>query len=314
MPPKRLLPETTRRRLRAQHGAVLVSQLLEDGLSRQVCRRLTTAWARIMPGLYLAGPPSFESAAWAGLLCAGPGAVVGADAAAYLSGVLCDPPAEIVVWSPRHRVPFTVGQWRVRFRRGVRVGRGSPPRLSVEDSLVDLARDHDEVGAIDAVARALSRRRTTPERVLSALAERQRVRHTDAITQLCTAAGTGIESGLEWLFHKDVLTAHGLPLPRRQAVSEEGRIDGFYDDWSVIVELDGIRDHSDWSKDMFRDNAHALRLDAVTLRYGWTGATRHPCAAAGQVSEALAARGWVGNPRRCRRCPPTTALRGECLP
>ena len=186
-----------------------------------------------MPGLYLAGPPSFESAAWAGLLCAGPGAVVGADAAAHLSGVLRDPPAEVVVWS----------------------------------------------------------------------AERQRVRHANAITQLCTAAGTGIESGLEWLFHKDVLTAHGLPLPRRQTVSEEGRIDCLYDDWSVIVELDGIRDHSDWSKDMFRDNAHALRLDAVTLRYGWTATTRHACAAAGQVAEALSARGWAGKPRRCRRCP-----------
>ena len=29
-----------------------------------------------------------------------------------------------------------------------------------------------------------------------------------------------------------------------------------------------MRDHTQWSKDMFRDNAHAVHLGLLTLRYG----------------------------------------------
>lgn len=291
------------RRLREQHGVVLVTQLLEDGLSREVCRRVVAAWTRLAPGVYLAGVSSFEAAAWAGHLIAGPDGVVGGDAAAYFGGVLRDPPADVVVWSPERRRPFEVGSWNVGFRRGLRSGRGTPPRLAIEDSLLDLARDNDETGALDAVARALTRRLTTPDRVLSALAQRRRVRHSGAMVQLCVAAGPGIESGLEWLFQRDVVSAHRLPVPRRQEVTVEGRVDCMYDEWGIIVELDGMRDHSDWSKDMLRDNAHVLRLNAVTLRYGWNAVARQACTAARQVAVALTDRGWMGRVRRCRRCP-----------
>lgn len=304
MKPKRALPEATKRRLREQRGVVLVTQLLDDGLSREVCRRITAAWTRLAPGLYLAGAPSFEAAVWAGYLLAGSDGVVGSDAAAYLGGVLRDPPSEVLVWSPGRRKALSVGSWRVGFRRGLRSGRGSPPRLAIEDGLLDLARDNDQIGTLDAVARALTRRLTTTERVLAALAERQRVKHAGAMTELCVAAGAGIESGLEWLFQRDVVSAHRLPVPRRQEVTVEGRVDCLYDEWGVIVELDGMRDHADWSKDMLRDNAHALRLDAVTLRYGWNAVTRQACTAAGQVAVALIDRGWTGRLRRCRRCPP----------
>ena len=57
-----------------------------------------------------------------------------------------------------------------------------------------------------------------------------------------------------------------------------GRVDGIYDDEGIIVELDGMRDHTDWSKDMWRDNEHALQLGAVTLRYGWWALELTPCA------------------------------------
>ncbi|SHJ97247.1 hypothetical protein SAMN02745244_03678 [Tessaracoccus bendigoensis DSM 12906] len=298
------LPDAVTRLIRDQCGVVMIAQLLDGGLTRQVCRRLTASWARIAPGLYIDGSVSFESAAWAGVLRAGPGGVVGADAAAYLNGVLRDPPAEVIVWSPSTPRPFAVEGWRVTFRRGRRVGRGSPPRLSVEACLVDLARDHDEVGVVDAVARALAQRRTTPERLLAAVSDRERVRHARTIKDLCAAAGAGIESGLEWLFQRNVVAWHRLPVPRRQASTQEGGVDGFYDEWGVIVELDGMRDHCDWSKDMLRDNAHAVRMDAVTLRYGWNAVTRQPCEVAGQVADALALRGWKGRVRRCRRCRP----------
>jgi hypothetical protein len=43
---------------------------------------------------------------------------------------------------------------------------------------------------------------------------------------------------------------------------------------------------------------HSL-LELRYLRYGYTDVSVHPCATAGQVGEALAARGWPGKPRRC---------------
>lgn len=69
------------------------------------------------------------------------------------------------------------------------------------------------------------------------------------------------------------------------------------------MELDGMRDHTNWSKDMWRDNEHALRLGAVTLRYGWWAVETSPCAVAAQLAAALSARGWTGTVSRCRACP-----------
>ncbi|HMQ66154.1 MAG TPA: hypothetical protein PJ992_07670 [Arachnia sp.] len=106
------------RLLDAQAGVVLISQLLGTGLTRDVSARLASSWARLSSGLYLAGPPSFDAAVWAGILRAGPDGVAGSAAAAHLSGALRDPPEDIVVWSPHHRSPLAVGDWRVLFRRG----------------------------------------------------------------------------------------------------------------------------------------------------------------------------------------------------
>lgn len=305
------LPADIGRLLDTQGGVVLVSQLLAAGLTRRVCQRVTSSWTRLASGLYLERVPGFESAAWAGVLQAGPAGVVGSAAAAHLAGVLRDPPDDVVVWSTHHRSPLVVGPWQVRFRRGLRNGRGSPLRLPVEAGLIDLARDVDEIGAIDAVARALARGLTTPARILDEVSSRQRVRHARAIRELCTASGGGIESGLEWLFQRDVLSAHGLPTPQRQVKTGVGRVDCRYDAFGLIVELDGMRDHSDWSKDMIRDNEHVLRSNEITLRYGWGAATRQACLAAGQMGAALRPRGWSGRVRECRRCAGRPLLEGR---
>ena len=308
MPSRQPLPPSVAQPLNHQHGVLTVAQLLDAGLTRRVCERVTADWDRLARGLYLARTPTFESAAWAASLYTGPNAVLGSSAAAYLNGVLRDPPSEIVVWDGGDHEPINVGAWRTRPRRGVRAGRGAPARLAVEQSLLDLTRDNSEIGTVDAVARALSRRLTTPERLLAALDDRTRTRHGARIRGLCSAGKAGIESALEWLFGEVVLAAHRLPTPERQVTSSEGRIDCRFSEFGVIVELDGIRDHTKWSKDMFRDNAHAIRLDSVTLRYGWHAVVYQACLAAEQLEEALALRGWKGRRRRCRRCPERSPL------
>lgn len=99
-----------------------------------------------------------------------------------------------------------------------------------------------------------------------------------------------------------MLWAHRLPEASRQVSTGEGRVDLYYEEFATIVELDGMRDHSDWSKDMFRDNAHALRNGVVTLRFGIRGVTVESCRAARQLAARLQQAGWKGEPRNCPIC------------
>ena len=99
--------------------------------------------------------------------------------------------------------------------------------------------------------------------------------------------------------------AHGLPRGRRQKsraglshVSDVG-----YDEWALLLELDGRDGHIEEGafRDRRRDDAFAVRA-LLTLRYGWYDVTDNPCAVAWQVATVLRPRGWPGDLRRCGRC------------
>jgi hypothetical protein len=118
-------------------------------------------------------------------------------------------------------------------------------------------------------------------------------------------AREGAESPLELTYLRDVERPHGLPRGRRQKsrlglryVSDVG-----YDEWALLLELDGRDGHAEEGRfrDRRRDNAFALRA-LLTLRYGWYDVTDKPCAVAWQVATVLRARGWLGDFRRCGRC------------
>ena len=80
------------------------------------------------------------------------------------------------------------------------------------------------------------------------------------------------------------------------------RMDVRYQEACLVVELDGVRDHTDWSRDMLRDNKRLLDDGALTLRYGWNAVVGQPCAVAAQVATALVSRGWAGRVGHCRHC------------
>jgi hypothetical protein len=76
--------------------------------------------------------------------------------------------------------------------------------------------------------------------------------------------------------------------------------DAFYSRYRLVVELDGRlahRDEARW-RDIRRDNAAAAD-GGITLRYGWSDVTAHPCRTAGEVARVLVRRGWVGRPKLC---------------
>lgn len=285
-----------------QAGVISTRQLIDGGLTRAVIHRMAADWEHPCEGIYLTALPAWLSAAWAGLLRGGAEAVLAEEAAAFLHGAVRDEPTTIAVWAPIKRTGFTVGPWRVIFRRGHRRAVGAPPRTTLPVTLVDLAGHVGEDAAIAATARALAQRRTTPDRVLHELNSRRRTRHSAVLKQLCSEAGKGIESALEWRFGQ-VLTRHGLPAPERQVLAEGTRIDVLFRQQRLVIELDGVRDHTDWSKDMMRDNKRLIEADSITLRYGWNAVTGDACAVAAQVAASLASRGWTGEMRACPRCP-----------
>ena len=289
--------------VQAQSGVISTHQLLGGGLTASVVRRMATQWEQPSPGVLVTTTPTWMTAAWAGLLRGGPTAALGADAAAFLHKLVRDEPSNLVLWAPSRRRDFAVGQWTVTFRRGQPKSMGSPPRTTVERSLIDLAGRATEDAAVAATARALAQGKTHPERVLSELQSRGRTRHSAVLTELCTQAGEGIESALEWRFNQEVLVRHRLPPGERQVVDASTRMDVRYETERLVIELDGARDHTDWSKDMLRDNERVLDDGALTLRYGWNAVVGQPCAVAAQVATALRSRGRAGTVAHCRRCP-----------
>ena len=292
-----------RRLAAAQAGVLTTRQLEAHGITRHGLARLARDWQRVGNGLYLTGPAAWESAAWAGLLRGGSSAVLGAEGAAYLHGAMRDAPGVLRVWARHRHDDLTVGEFQVRFLRGVRTGRGHLPRTTLEESLLDISDHSTEDEAVAAVTGALALGRTTGPRLLAELDGRHRVRHSATLRLLCSAAARGIESALEWRFQQRVLTPHRLPVPDRQVQRSAGRVDVLYDRESLVIELDGMRDHSVWSKDMMRDNEHLLVDGLITLRYGWYAVERASCEVALQVAQALRSRGWPGPAATCRRRP-----------
>jgi very-short-patch-repair endonuclease len=93
----------------------------------------------------------------------------------------------------------------------------------------------------------------------------------------------------------------GLPEPDRQVVRKgrDGRyyLDVYWDEWCVVVEIDGI--HHAWAtqvvSDALRHNAVTLQHDVV-LRLPVLGLRTAPDDFFDQICEALVARGWSSTP------------------
>ena len=287
-----------------QAGVVSNSQLLAAGLSSAAGRRWKRGWHRLGWGLYCLSEPTWESWCWAGVLRTAGDGVVGGRAAAHLHGLSPRPPSQITVWHerPNGLTGFGDGETRVRFRQSVRPGRGSLPRTGVEDSLLDAAGESDENEIIALTTRAMAESLTTPARLSTALAGRDRVAQRRILATLCGLAADGVESVLEWRFLQRVVRAHGLPEPERQVRIVAGsRTDCLWDTYGVVAELDGLSWHADVARDMHKDNRVAL-TGRLSLRYGWHDTDNLPCDAAGQLHHALGLGGFDGVLGRCPGC------------
>lgn len=287
-------------------------QALALGLTARVIGRLVAQkhWRILGRGVYLVQPvePSWRARAWAGVLLGGDRARVGGLAAGHLHGLVDAEPTQILVLTPadsRHR---SRDGWMFRREEsGVRQVRtvGSPPRITIEDTVLDLCdprQDWSGESATHWVTRAIQRRLTTADRLLLAVRERRAVPQRRVLAGLLGDVADGAQSVLEVRYVRDVERAHGLPRGSRQNRRRAARIEGtrnayrdvVYREFGLVVELDGRLGHVGEARvrDRRRDNVTTLRGER-TLRYGWLDVTDEPCRTADQVAQGLRQGGWT---------------------
>lgn len=296
----------------AQAGVVSAPQAEDLGLGRHSRQRLLRSgqWQRLAGSVYQVHPSplGWPGEAWAGILLGGAGARLGGLSAAYLHGLTTEVPTTVQVLVPltsraRDRPPW----YFTRERPGCRDRRspGSPPRLTLEDTVLDLCEGVEPREVVHWVTQAVQSRRTTPVRLRRALAGRSRHSRRALLAELLEDVGQGADSPLELRYLRDVERPHGLPQAERQHRSRfHHRRDVVYRLYGLVVELDGRLGHEGVGRfrDMERDN-HATVDGEATLRYGFADVAAVPCLVAAQVAEVLLGRGWPGPFLRCPSCP-----------
>ncbi len=299
-------------RLASRQGFCLTRrQVLAAGATQKWLRvRLETGrWKRVHPGVYVTftGPIPWRTRAWAAVLYAGEGAVLGFEAAGYDAGIVRSPPATVDVWVPLAR--------NARSRPGVRVHRRTclprdgmqtdPPRTRTDPTVLDLTSRCLDADAVVGVLTEGLRRGASADGVLALLAERPRQRWRRLLLEVLADCEVGVESPLEWHYHRDVVQRHGLPRFELQSRHRVGgrwiRADSRCARFGVRTELDGALAHPGGrtDSDAWRDNDAVIDTDEITLRYRWAHVVGRPCHTAAQVVRALRRGGWTGQPRAC---------------
>jgi len=301
----------------AQCGIISRSQLLEIGLTPAQAKVdiNTGRWQRMLPGVYatFTGPIDTLGRVWSTVLYAGHAAAASHGTALWLCRVFDEPPPILDVVVPESRRVLPQPGLRVHRRRGLDDAdvrsiihpSAQPPRMRVEEAVLDVGDTASASEAVDLVLRATQRRLTTADRLRFSLQRRPRHRWRALLLDVLSDVEDGVTSPLERRYRRDVEHGHGLPAgARNQGEPRPGGgrwyRDVRYRPWRVIVELDGRAAHpmDRASRDMRRDNIAALAGE-TTLRYGWRDVAGDPCGVAAQVGAVLRLGGWTGRPQPC---------------
>jgi hypothetical protein len=294
--------------IRSQHGVCTRAQAIEGGLTDDGLRwRVASGrWTRIGHGLYRAqtGELDWLGRAHAAVLCGVEGCALSLRGAEYLHGVTTTAPAVITVAVPGRRTVTRLSGTRFRRHAGLEVVRRKGlPVTSAECTVLDLA---DLPGvewreAVATAARWVQKRRTTAASLAEALDGRARHRHRQILRVALGVVAEGAESLMEVSFVRRVEEPHGLPRASMQVKDGIRRRDFEYEEWLVVLEVDGRLGHEGEfvATDRTRDR-RAAGTGRVTLRAGWVDVEGGPCELAVDVHAALRARGYRGVIRVCR--------------
>jgi len=287
----------------AQDGVFSRAQLKECLISKNDLERMVRRreLKRACPRVYVdhTGPLTRRQREWAALLYAGPAALC------WRIGQQSDDVVHVAV--PHRRQVRPLPGMRVHRLRGFESmldGRRLPALEPAHDALLmadEATTDLDVVAIIAAAAAA----RVTGRQLRQALSAHHSLRRRQLVAALIDDVVSGAHSVLEHGYLTRVERPHGLPQLIRQVerTSARGkeRRDGEYDEFGLVVELDGRLNHDSWAagnRDSSRDLDDLATGRAVArLRYGQVFG--EPCRTADLIGRALMARGWLGRPKRC---------------
>jgi len=287
--------------LALQDGVISRRQVFAAGRTANDIRRWRRQrrWAQVHPGGYVehTGPLTWRQRAWAAVLYAAPAALCHHSAVRAADGPgradrRDDDPIHVAVDRARRfgPPPGVVAHQLSRLHART-LWNASPPRLRIEEALLDLAAEAvDEVRTVGVLADAVQARRTTAARLLETLGRRTRIARRQFLEGVLTDVESGTCSVLEHGYLTRVERPHGLPLGHRQA-SGTGpvRRDVLYRDQGVVVELDGRLFHDNVQardRDLERD-LDAVVDQLVTARLGWGQVFAHGCTTARRVGLLL---------------------------
>jgi hypothetical protein len=277
-------------------------------------------WAPVFEGVYVdhTGELSWIQRAWAAVLFSWPAALSHDSALRVADGPgrrdAVESPVHVAVARPR----------KLTAPDGVRIHRRDrldaqvlwnlgPPRVRYEHAALDVAvAASTEFGTIAALASSVSSRRTTAERMLAAMASRERLPRRAWITRVLSDIAEGTCSVLEHGYLARVERPHALPRARRQEMGS-GRSGRIYRDaaypYPLKVELDGRLSHESTDgrdRDFDRDLLTLVQGE-FTTRLSWGQVFDRPCWTAAQIGMLLQRLGWGGTPTPCG---PTCPIRG----
>jgi len=298
-----------RARIAGQAGLLTRAQALAGGITAEAIEwRLRRGdWVRMMPGVYLTTPGrnEWEVRAVAALLNAGSGSALCGRSAGHAWGLVKDEPAIIEVAIPANR--------RARAPEGLLIRRSRsladrihptewPHRVTAEHTVFDLAQGRTFDRALSLAAQAVNLRLASCDSLHAALESRWRQSHATELLEALTDVADGAESPAEVRYLRDVERAHGLPSGRRQVpISGGGRRDVEYDEWDMVVEIDGRLGHDGWrarQREGRRDRKAAVG-GKLTVRCHWPDLVPSGCELASDLGAILAGRGWRGKVERC---------------
>lgn len=305
--------------LSLQSGVIARRQLTARGVPAHELERLLRKrdLVRVHDGVFLdhTGAPTWLQRAWIGVLIAWPAALAGDSALRAADGPGKADRDDSTIHVAVHR------DRRIRMPSGYRLHRvaglgtkvtwnTSPPRVRVEEALIDVASAaRDDFAAISVLADAIQARRTLPARIRERLDRRPRVTRREFLSGVLADLQHGTCSVLEHGYLTRVERPHGLPTANRQLRSSaNGPVfrDVAYVDFDQLVEIDGRLWHdSAAARDADLDRDLLAAVDRLsTVRVGWGQVYDRPCATAARVGALLRARGWQGRPTACPECLP----------
>lgn len=264
-----------------QWGVLSLPQLRELGISEAATRRLVARGylVRLYPAVYAVGhpPQRIEGRLTAALFHAGPGAALSHTTAAWWWQFTDSEPRTIHI-ATRHRpAPAT----NLRLHRPREFERITHRRLAVTPpsrTLLDLAAVVDEQTLRSALAQADHRDRLDPPSLLGEVRKGRpggrALRHA-LERHLPELADANKRQEVEFLL---LVERAGLPIPELNVWVDGFKVDAFWREQNLIVELDGHATHANPvanARDRHRELIHR-RGGRRLCRYTWQQVTREP--------------------------------------